>query len=151
MTAQASPAALRQDTASFLSTITANTELSLRTLFPCLLVATVFLLGPSLIRRKRLAAFPDVTAKPSSPFDVLNVEARMAFVGNAKEIIRAGFEKAGKHQIFRLVADVGEMLVLPPEYANITRNMKELNFSAFVSSVSKALSGWILDDRLPFR
>ncbi|KAK2772265.1 ent-kaurene oxidase [Colletotrichum kahawae] len=91
------------------------------------------------LNRSKLTRFPDVTV-PTSIFDVGNSKARRQFLTDATRLIKDGFAKAsskrsavGNTTPFRIIADVGEMVILPPEFADAIRNDTDLDFITFVN------------------
>ena len=51
----------------------------------------------------------------------------MNFVVNARQMIQEGFRVTG-NKPFRVIADIGEVTVLPPENADEIRNDEHLSF-----------------------
>ncbi|KXH40986.1 ent-kaurene oxidase [Colletotrichum nymphaeae SA-01] len=84
------------------------------------------------LNRSKLTKFPDVTVS-TSIFDFGNSKARRQFVFDSVKLIKDGFSKVGNTTPFRIIADVGEMIILPPEFVNGIRNEADLDFMEFVN------------------
>ncbi|KAF4826810.1 Cytochrome P450 monooygenase 1 [Colletotrichum tropicale] len=52
---------------------------------------------------------------------------------NRGALAEDGFAKVGNTTPFRIIADVGEMVILPPEFADAIRNDTDLDFMTFVN------------------
>ncbi|KAE9566865.1 Cytochrome P450 monooygenase 1 [Colletotrichum fructicola] len=99
---------------------------------PYLFLLIILCVTPLVLNRSKLSKFPDVTV-PTSVFDVGNTKARRQFVTDATRLMKDGFAKVGNTTPFRIIADVGEMVILPPEFADAIRNDTDLDFMTFVN------------------
>lgn len=70
--------------------------------------------------------FPLINGKKR--WELTNVRSKMDFKLGARDMIA---ERLGKvpEQPFRVIADVGEILILPPKYAHEIRNHGQLSFT----------------------
>lgn len=116
----------------------------------------VFCLVQSL-RPARVPAIQSIT--PKTLLGLGDWKARQEFMRDAAKIIRDGFStvsrirsilwntrrtpfykltcvQVGHDKPFRVVADVGDMVILPPALANEIRNDEKLSFVEFVGQVS---------------
>lgn len=89
----------------------------------------------------------------SSPFRLVNgkkfgeltdTRAKREFMSNAQQLIAKGLDLAPGHP-FRILGDVGEMLILPPKYAYEIRNHKQLSFTMAVFKVKTRQNNTVLD------
>nr|CAP07651.1 P450 monooxygenase [Sphaceloma manihoticola] len=91
-----------------------------------LLLTTVVLLLVFSLKARKKSLLPLVNGNRWT--DPLGIEAKKKFMTSARSIIAEQLEKApGKP--FRVVSDVGELVVLPPEFAPEIRNHKDFSFT----------------------
>ncbi|KAF2420360.1 cytochrome protein [Tothia fuscella] len=94
-----------------------------------------------ILRPARVPAIQSVT--PKTLFGRGDWKARQEFMRDAAKIIRDGFSAVGHHKPFRVIADVGDMVILPPSVANDIRNDNKLSFVEFVGQqFHKSLPGF---------
>ena len=74
---------------------------------------------------------------PKRFYDLGGIRAKLTFVFSARHLLALGV-RTGKP--FRLLTDLGEMIVLPARYANEIRNDPRLSFSEVIVQVSCARS-----------
>ena len=74
---------------------------------------------------------------PKKFFDLGGVRAKLTFVFSARHLLALGV-RTGRP--FRLLTDLGEMIVLPARYANEIRSDPRLSFSEVIVQVSCAES-----------
>ena len=93
--------------------------------------------------------------KRKSSWGPSRASERQDFIANAREIVQLGFKKVelltsyvisketvtnalrqfGTSKPFRVMSDLGEMLILPPTFANDIRNEEGLSFTEFLKEV----------------
>ncbi|GAO19702.1 hypothetical protein UVI_02064330 [Ustilaginoidea virens] len=73
-----------------------------------------------------ISALPLVNGKRW--FELSNVRCRRNFIHRAGEMMRQQLDRSPRSP-FRVLADVGEVLILPPEYAHEIRNNNQLSFT----------------------
>lgn len=71
---------------------------------------------------------------PRKAFEVSDSRIKKDFILNAPDIFERGFTLTG-NKPFRVNADIGEVIILPPELANEVRNDTRLSFSEFMYRV----------------
>ena len=74
---------------------------------------------------------------PPRFYDICGIRAKLSFVFGARELLAKGARTGGP---FRLLTDLGEMIVLPARYANEIRNDPRLSFSEVIVQVYIYLS-----------
>ncbi|KAJ4303026.1 hypothetical protein N0V90_001917 [Kalmusia sp. IMI 367209] len=77
-----------------------------------------------------LSHIPMVTQK--SVWDLSGKKAKEHWMVNCRGVVKEGFKKVGATNPFRVLMDLGEMLVLPPDMANDIRNIEELSHGDFM-------------------
>lgn len=88
---------------------------------------------------------------PRKFYDLGGIRAKLAFVFGARRLLALGV-RTGRP--FRLLTDIGEIIVLPARYANEIRNDPRLSFSEVIVQVCrvgsdrKGFLGRWADDRL---
>lgn len=100
-----------------------------------------------------LSQIPLVTDKSS--WDFSGKKAKEDFMVNCRGVIKRGFEKVrampisediiwerwsnhakvGASKPFRVISDIGDMLILPPAWAHDIRNIEELSHGEFMKEV----------------
>ncbi|RAH41207.1 cytochrome P450 [Aspergillus brunneoviolaceus CBS 621.78] len=79
-----------------------------------------------------LAHVPLVSTGKSSFWDIGHKKAKESFAANARKIVAKGFQQVGNTKPFRVISDLGEMLVLPPSMADQVRNIDALSHGEFM-------------------
>ena len=74
---------------------------------------------------------------PKKFYDLGGIRAKLTFVFSARRLLALGV-RTGRP--FRLLTDLGEMIVLPARYANEIRSDPRLSFSEVIEQVSRAES-----------
>ena len=74
---------------------------------------------------------------PPKWYDIGSIRAKLSFVFGARQLLAQG-GRTGRP--FRLLTDLGEMIVLPARYANEIRNDPRLSFSEVIVQVGIYLS-----------
>ena len=74
---------------------------------------------------------------PKKFYDLGGIRAKLTFVFSARHLLALGV-RTGRP--FRLLTDLGEMIVLPARYANEIRSDPRLSFSEVIVQVSCAKS-----------
>ena len=69
---------------------------------------------------------------PPRFYDLGGIRAKLSFVFGARQLLALG---ARTGRPFRLLTDLGEMIVLPARYANEIRNDPRLSFSEVIVQV----------------
>ena len=69
---------------------------------------------------------------PPKFYDICGIRAKLSFVFGARQLLAKGARTGGP---FRLLTDLGEMIVLPARYANEIRNDPRLSFSEVIVQV----------------
>ena len=86
---------------------------------------------------------------PRKFYDLGGIRAKLSFVFGARRLLALGV-RTGRP--FRLLTDLGEMIVLPARYANEIRNDPRLSFSEVIVQVNTApesSSKWLFFSFLP--
>lgn len=71
---------------------------------------------------------------PKKPLEFSNLRAKKLFAFHSREILGEWF-KSAPEKVVRVIADVGEVLILPPRFANEIKNDERLSFSRFTYDV----------------
>ncbi|PYH82697.1 cytochrome P450 [Aspergillus uvarum CBS 121591] len=79
-----------------------------------------------------LAHVPLVSTGKPSFWDIGHKKAKESFAANARKIVARGFQQVGNTKPFRVISDLGEMLVLPPSMADEVRNIDALSHGEFM-------------------
>ncbi|KAK4183892.1 cytochrome P450 [Podospora australis] len=74
---------------------------------------------------------------PRKPFEFSNLRAKKLFMFHSREIMGKWFKTAPEEPV-RVIADVGEVLLLPAKFANEIKSDDRLTFSKFVYSAFHA-------------
>ena len=90
------------------------------------LAALTIILAAYFFRIMKPSPFPLVNGK--KPLELTNVRPKKEFMLTAREMIAKRLEKVPELP-FRVMADVGEILILPPKYAYEIRNHDQLSFT----------------------
>jgi hypothetical protein len=90
------------------------------------LTALAIILAAYSFRILKPSPFPLVNGKRL--LELTNVRPKKEFMLRAREMIAKRLEKAPELP-FRVMADVGEILILPPKYAYEIRNHDQLSFT----------------------
>lgn len=88
---------------------------------------------------------------PRKFYDLGGIRAKLSFVFGARKLLALGV-RTGRP--FRLLTDLGEMIVLPARYANEIRNDPRLSFSEVIVQVipaPEAISKWGFPFRFQWR
>ena len=96
----------------------------------CLLLAStgVFLFALFMHRRPKS---PLPLVNPRGRFEFSYSRVKRDFIAHAPEIIERGFLLTSDKP-FRISADIGEVIILPPELADEVRNNENLTFARFM-------------------
>ncbi|GIJ83279.1 hypothetical protein Asppvi_002098 [Aspergillus pseudoviridinutans] len=70
-------------------------------------------------------------ANPRRFFELSDSRVKREFISGAPDIIEKGFSLTG-NKPFRIIADIGEVTILPPSLANEVRNNKNLSFAKYM-------------------
>ena len=76
---------------------------------------------------------------PPRFYDIGGIRAKLSFVFGARQLLAKGARTGGP---FRLLTDLGEMIVLPARYANEIRNDPRLSFSEVIVQVYLSIACW---------
>lgn len=110
----------------------------LGTTLVALLAASVFFMS-----KKTSSSSSDMPLmNPRKFYDLGGIRAKLSFVFGARKLLALGV-RTGRP--FRLLTDLGEMIVLPARYANEIRNDPRLSFSEVIVQVNtapEAISKW---------
>ena len=87
------------------------------------LIAVILVFAASVAKIFRPSPFPLVNGR--RPFELTSIRQKKEFMAGAWDIVLKGLKlAAGKP--FRVVADVGEVIILPPKYAYEIRNHQDM-------------------------
>lgn len=95
-------------------------------------VAALLLASLAYSRRDKYRGVPDVT--PSRPFELTDSRKRKEFLAKSREILAQGSKRYGD-QPYKVTAEMGQILVLPPQYVAELKNNPALDLTAFVQKV----------------
>lgn len=90
------------------------------------LAALAAILAASLFQFRKPSPFPLINGK--KVLELTNFRPKKDFMRMARELIAERLEKAPELP-FRIIGDVGEILILPPKYAHEIRNHDQLSFT----------------------
>lgn len=76
----------------------------------------------------------DVMLNPKLPWELTSRRAKKEFISGAHQMIDSWFKKTPRKSA-QVMADVGEMKVLPPHMADEIRNDDRLSFARWMSNV----------------
>ncbi|ETS78132.1 hypothetical protein PFICI_10194 [Pestalotiopsis fici W106-1] len=104
---------------------------ALSTLIAWLAIATIILLNlvQKFTRSAKLESSTIPLLNRPNWYDIGGIRARLAFVLNARELLLRGAESG---RPFRLLTDMGELIVLPAEYGKEIRNDTRLSFGEVI-------------------
>ncbi|KAK2799476.1 hypothetical protein FQN50_008448 [Emmonsiellopsis sp. PD_5] len=88
------------------------------------IVTALTLLAIYILQRPKSKLF---FLNPKRRFEFSQSRAKNEFVGNANEMVKQGFAATG-NKPFRMISDMGEVTVLPPEITNEIKNDHRLDF-----------------------
>ncbi|KAI7925723.1 ent-kaurene oxidase [Pyricularia oryzae] len=95
-------------------------------------VAALLLASLAYSRRDKYRGVPDVT--PSRPFELTDSRKRKEFLAKSREILAQGSKRYGD-QPYKVTAEMGQILVLPPQYVAELKNNPALDLTAFVQKI----------------
>ncbi|KAL5940650.1 hypothetical protein ACKVV1_008320 [Pyricularia oryzae] len=95
-------------------------------------VAALLLVSLAYSRRDKYRDVPDVT--PSRPFELTDSRKRKEFLAKSREILAQGSKRYGD-QPYKVTAEMGQILVLPPQYVAELKNNPALDLTAFVQKI----------------
>ncbi|KAI6518905.1 hypothetical protein MCOR10_006900 [Pyricularia oryzae] len=95
-------------------------------------VAALLLVSLAYSRRDKYRGVPDVT--PSRPFELTDSRKRKEFLAKSREILAQGSKRYGD-QPYKVTAEMGQILVLPPQYVAELKNNPALDLTAFVQKI----------------
>lgn len=75
-----------------------------------------------------------VVLNQKSPWELTNTRAKKEFVSGAQQMIDTWFKENPRKPV-QLIADLGEVIVLPAHMADEIRNSDQLSFARWVSNV----------------
>lgn len=81
---------------------------------------------------------------PRKAFELSSARIKKEFIRNAPDIFEKGFALTG-NKPFRVIADIGEVIILPPDLANEVRNDTRLSFSKFMYEVRNICYAGVID------
>ncbi|KAF2756146.1 cytochrome P450 monooxygenase [Pseudovirgaria hyperparasitica] len=95
---------------------------------PSLLIVTVLISTVLILAIKNVQSSPYPLLNGKKGFELLNTRPKKEFMAHAWDMISRQI-KAAPDEIFRVIGEVGEIIVLPPKYAHELRNHRDLSFS----------------------
>ena len=87
------------------------------------LIAVILVLAASIAKIFRPSPFPLINGR--KPFELTSITQKKEFMVGAWDIVSKGLKHAAGKP-FRVVADVGEVIILPSKYAYEIRNRRDM-------------------------
>ena len=87
------------------------------------LITVILVFAAPVAKIFRPSPFPLINGR--KPFELTSIRQKKEFMAGAWDIVLKGLKHAAEKP-FRVVADVGEVIILPPKYAYEIRNRQDM-------------------------